>query len=58
MKNKVKISAVLYLCSGIFFIIAALIGKNYVFIPIGCCFIILGIINGKSKTDDDNKGNE
>ena len=48
MKSK-KLEYILYLISGILFFVAALIGKNYAFIPIGCCFIILGINSGYSK---------
>lgn len=43
MKNKKNLVTTLYLLSAVLFFIAAIIGKNYVFIPIGCCFIVLGI---------------
>ena len=55
MKNKNKMNAVLFLISGICFFIAAWIGKNYVFIPIGFCFIVLGITNRKDKSDSGGK---
>ena len=56
MKNRNKIITLLNFISGICFFIAALIGKNYVFIPIGCCFVVLGILNGKDNNNDkENK---
>lgn len=42
-----KITSLLHIVSGVLFIIAALIGKNKVFIPIGLCAIVLGFINMK-----------
>lgn len=42
-----KINSLLYIVAGVLFIVAALIGKNMVFIPIGLCFIILGLVNRK-----------
>lgn len=41
--NKHKITSILYFIAGILFFMASIIGKNYVYIPIGCCFVILGI---------------
>ncbi|WP_291569293.1 hypothetical protein [Clostridium sp. UBA4548] len=49
MKSKEKLVRMLYLSSAILFFIAAIIGKNYVFIPIGCCFIVLGITQSNNK---------
>ncbi|WP_017414328.1 hypothetical protein [Clostridium tunisiense] len=49
MKSKEKLVRMLYLLSAILFFIAAIIGKNYVFIPIGCCFIVLGITQSSIK---------
>lgn len=46
---KDKLSSILYITSGILFFIAAMIGRNFAFIPIGACFVILGIINGKKE---------
>lgn len=54
MKKRVKLESVLYLLSGICFFIAALVGKNYVFIPIGCCFVILGVTNAKNKPNNES----
>ncbi|WP_315110007.1 hypothetical protein [Clostridium intestinale] len=48
MKNK-KLTSNLYLISGVLFFVAAFINKNYVLIPIGCCFVVLGITNIKKK---------
>lgn len=44
-----KVSAILYLVAGLLFVVAALVGKNYVFIPIGICHVILGIVHGREK---------
>ncbi len=52
MKNKNKLTAILYFISSILFFISALIGKNYVFIPIGCLFVVLGIKYNNKKDDD------
>lgn len=54
MKNK-RLTSILYLISGALFFVAAFIGKNYVFIPIGCCFIVLGITDRYTKKDDKSK---
>lgn len=45
--DKNKWNSILFEIAGILFLIAGIIHKNYVFIPIGCCFITLGITNGK-----------
>jgi uncharacterized membrane protein HdeD (DUF308 family) len=55
VKNTKRITELLYLIAGILFFISAIIGKNYVFIPIGCCFICLGIVYGGKKKSDDKK---
>lgn len=52
MRNKNKLTAILYFVSSILFFISALIGKNYVFIPIGCCFVVLGIKYNNKKVND------
>ncbi len=51
--DKYKITSILYFIAGILFFISSIIGKNYVFIPIGCCFVILGITY--SKKDSSGK---
>ena len=43
MNNKRKLTKRLYLLSGLLFLVASLITKNFVFIPIGCYFLIIGI---------------
>lgn len=45
--DKNKLTSILNLLSGTLFFVAALIGKNYTYIPIGCCFLVLGIMNSK-----------
>ena len=49
MKNRSKIIAILNFAAAILFFLSAIIGKNNVYIPIGCCFIALGIVNGRSN---------
>jgi uncharacterized membrane protein HdeD (DUF308 family) len=56
MKNTKRITESLYFLAGILFVISAILGKNYVFIPIGCCFICLGIVHGsKRRTNPTTK---
>lgn len=55
---KDKLSSILYIVAGILFFIAAIIGRNFVFIPIGACFVILGIVDWKKKKIDQNSGTE
>lgn len=43
-----RINSLLYVIAGVLFVAAALIGKNMVFIPIGVCVVILGIVNRKN----------
>ncbi len=47
--NKNKLSMVLHESAGIMFIVAAFIGKNFVFILIGICLIALGITNYRKR---------
>lgn len=49
--DKQKLTSILNLIAGILFFITAFLGKNYVFIAIGCCFIVLGIANIKKEKD-------
>ena len=56
MKSKNKFTSIIYFISAILFFIAALIGKNYVYIPIGCCSVIFGIKYSNNK--DDNTTDE
>ena len=51
--EKNKITSSLYLLSGIIFILASIIGKNIVYIPIGILFITLGI--SYNKKNDSKK---
>ena len=41
--NKKNLDSILFFISGILFFISAIIQKDYMFIPLGCCFVILGI---------------
>jgi len=51
-----------FFLSGIFCFVAAWLDKSYFFVPVGCLFILAGIIfNIKSKKDqsaDENQENE
>lgn len=55
MSDKRKLTKGLYLLSGILFFVAVLINKNNVFIPIGCCFVVLGITYGSEKHNANKK---
>lgn len=46
--GKHKITSILYFIAGIMFFIASFIGNNFVFIPIGCCFVIVGTTYSKN----------
>ncbi len=50
MKNK-KVTTALYLIAGVLFIVASIIGENYVFIPIGCCFLVLSFTQGERRKE-------
>lgn len=41
--DKRNLDGVLFLIAGILFFIAAVINKDYINIPLGCCFVVLGI---------------
>ena len=58
MKNKNKLSAMLFFLAGILFLLSAIIGKNIVFVPIGCCFIVLSIVFSNKKSDDDKNSDQ
>ena len=53
MKNKTIM--IFNFIAGICFFLVALLGGNYVFIPLGCCFVVLGIVNGRDNNDKGNK---
>jgi len=57
MKNSSKLNKLLFLISGVLFFIVAFIGKNYVFIPIGSCFVVLGCTRWE-KSNDKNKNDK
>ena len=44
-----KVSAKIYFIAGILFFISSVLYKNYVFIPLGCLFIILGAKYNRQK---------
>lgn len=50
--NKYKITSILYFIAGILLFIASMLGKNYVYIPIGFLFIIIGISYNKKNSSD------
>lgn len=50
MKKK-RWNTLLYCLAGVLFFLAAWLGENYMFIPIGCCFVVLGIVNGREDKD-------
>ncbi len=52
MKKSKRITALLYFLAAILFFISSIIGKNLVYIPIGCCFICLGIVYSRKKEGD------
>jgi hypothetical protein len=41
--NKKKLEGILFFIADILFFISAIIKKDYMSIPLGCCFVILGI---------------
>lgn len=47
--EKNKVTALLYLIAGIIFLLTSILGKNIIYVPIGCCFIVLGISYSKRK---------
>lgn len=44
-----KITSILFLTAGLLFVVAALVGKNNVFMPVGICFVMLGVVCGKKQ---------
>ena len=49
MKNQNKIAGILFFIAAILFIASAIIGKSFYFIPIGCCYIVIGFVFIKKK---------
>lgn len=49
-----KLSAKIYFIGGILFFISSILYKNYVLIPLGCLFIILGAKYNKQKEENDS----
>lgn len=49
--KKNKLSAILFEIAALFWFINAVVSKDWVFIPIGLCFVALGIVNAR-----DNEG--
>lgn len=41
--DKRNLDGVLFFIAGILFLVAAMINKDFINIPLGCCFVILGI---------------
>ena len=45
-----KLTAIVYLIAGIASLLTSGFGRNVIFIPIGCCFIILAMVyNAKAR---------
>ena len=41
--NKKNLDGVLFLIAGILYFVSAVLYKDYINIPLGCCFVVLGI---------------
>ena len=55
MKNKLNKTQILFIIAGLLFLLAAIVGKNYIFIPLGCCFIVLGLVTHKDKSNNKDE---
>ncbi len=49
MKNKFNTITIINLIAAVLFILAGVVGDNKVFIPIGCCYIAIGIANLRNR---------
>ena len=49
--NKKNLDGVLFLIAGVLYFVAAVLYKNYINIPLGCCFVVLGISKGNKKNN-------
>lgn len=47
--NKKNLEGILFFVAGILFFISAIIKKDYMSIPLGCCFVILGISRNRKE---------
>ncbi len=47
--NKKNLEGVLFLIAGVLYFVAAVLYKNYINIPLGCCFFVLGISKRSKK---------
>lgn len=47
-----KWSCFLYLLAGFLFILSAFLGRNWIYLPIGLCFVALGVVNGTGNGKD------
>ena len=56
MKFTNKLGGMLFIIAGVLFILSALIGRDYLFIPVGFSFVVLGSVFG--KIDDKNKSEQ
>ncbi len=52
MKSMKKWSCLLRLLAGFLFILSAFLGKDWVFLPIGLCFVALGVMSGIESGKD------
>ena len=47
--NKKNLEGVLFLIAGVLYFVAAVLYKNYINIPLGCCFFVLGFSKRSKK---------
>lgn len=47
--RKNNLEGVLFYIAGILFLVAAVMKKGYINIPLGCCFLVLGISKRRDK---------
>jgi len=60
-KSAERLAPILFLLAGIMFIISAVIDKNYTYVALGACFIVLSIVFGvkdKNKPKDKDRGDK
>lgn len=50
--KKNKLSAILFEIAALFWFINAVVSKDWMFIPIGLCFVALGIVNARDNEGD------
>ena len=53
MKIANKLAGMLSIIAGVLFILSALIGRDYLFIPVGFSFVVLGSVFGKIDKENN-----